>query len=113
MFKSASIETSDNMTNPFIRFFGGIMIGIFLAIPFIQSQGEPFGSPFIAKVSAMPLVSSDAFFAMCMVFLGFSCAWVGAIATRKARSSIASLSTVETFRRRRQRRPQRSHHLLR
>lgn len=112
MFKSASIETSDNMTNPFIRFFGGIMIGIFLAIPFIQSQGEPFGSPFIVKISAMPLVSSDAFFAMCMVFLGLSCAWVGAIATRKARSSIVSLSTVETFRRLRQRRPQRSHHLL-
>jgi len=113
VFKSASIETSDNMTNPFIRFFGGIMIGIFLAIPFIQTQGEPFGSTFIAEIRAMPLVSSDAFMAMCMVFLGLSCAWVGAIVTRKARPSFALLSSVETFRRRRQRRPQRSHHLLR
>ncbi len=113
MFKSVSVETSDNMTNPFKRFFGGIMIGIFLAIPFIQAQGELFGSQFIAEIRAMPLVSSDAFLPMCMVFLGFSCAWVGAIATRRARPSFAALSTVETFRRRRQRRPQRSHHLLR
>ncbi len=101
------------MTNPFKRFFGGIMIGIFLAIPFIQTQGEPFGSQFMAEIRAIPLVSSDAFLTMCMVFLGFICAWVGAMATSKARPSFAALSTVETFRRRRHRYPQGSHHLLR
>jgi len=113
VLKSVSAETSDNMTNPFKRLFGGIMIGVFLAIPFIQTQGEPFGSTFIVEIRAMPLVSSDAFLAMCMVFLALSCAWVGAIVTRKARPSFALLPSVETFRWRRQRRTQRSHHLLR
>ena len=99
------------MTNPFTRFFGGILIGIFLSIPFLLGQDQLFGSIFKDKIQAMPLMNSDAFLAVSVAFLGFACAWAGAMATGKAQLSFASRTTVETLRRRRQR--QRGHHLLR
>lgn len=99
------------MTNPFKRFFGGIMIGIFLSIPFLQGQGEPLGSKFMAKIQTMSLIGPDSFLAASVAFLGLTCAWVGAMATRRVRLSFASRSSVETVRRRRQ--SQRGHHLLR
>jgi len=99
------------MTNPLKRFFGGIMIGIFLSIPFLQGQGKPIGSTMMAKIQAMPSMESDPFLTASVAFLGVACAWVGAMATWKARASFASPSTVETLRQRRLR--QRGHHLLR
>lgn len=99
------------MTNPFKRFFGGILIGIVLSLPFLLGQDQPFGSTFLAKIQAMPLANSHAFLAVSVAFLGFACAWAGVMVTRKGQPSFALPSTVETLRRRPQR--QRGHRLLR
>ena len=92
------------MIGPFKRFFGGLMIGIFLSIPLMLSRGELFDSRLSEKMTMLPPLSFDAFAAACLVFLGFTCAWVGAMATRRSLPFSASLSTMETLRRRRKRR---------
>jgi len=102
---------SKTMANPFKRLFDGILIGVLLSIPFLLGQDQSFGSTFMAKIQAMPLVDFDAFLAVSVAFLGFACAWVGAMMTGKAQPSFASRPTVEPLRRRRQR--QREYHLLR
>ena len=76
-----------------------------------MGQDQLFDSAFMAKIQATPLVDPDAFLAVGVAFLGFACAWAGAMATRKAQPSLSSRSTVEILRRRRQR--QRGHRLLR
>ncbi len=79
------------------------MIGIFLAIPFLQTQDDPFGSQFLAMIrEAMPPVLPDAILAPGMAFLGLVCALAGAMMSRRGRLSLKPLSTVEVFRRRRQ-----------
>jgi hypothetical protein len=104
------VNAGIRMSSPFKRFFGGIMIGIFLSIPIILSRSELFGSRVSEEMTAIPLLSSEAFTASYLVFLGFTCAWVGAMATRKARPAHVSLSIVKTLQLRRQRR-QRYHFL--
>lgn len=86
------------MISPFKRFFGGIAIGVFLSIPFLHFQNNG-----LVLEGMAGMASTDTFLAFSMAFLALTFGCVGAMATRGAKSSLSSPSTVELFRQRRKR----------